>query len=159
MQLFSFQYLVLRREKKSYIFPRQFLLEKGRQLAKLSLRVHSASLLDLAWAMQSCPALRILRLFAFELGASAEGEGEEEGELALAPMPDMAELCLGCARSFVSPREEEEAEEGGNAEEQVKGSLDTKMPVAWLLFAVDAAPAAVLLFPPSSGKLCLLIRK
>ncbi len=110
--------------------------------------------------MQSCPALRILRLFAFELGASAE-EGEEEGELALAPMPDMAELCLGCARSFVSPREEEEAEEGGNAEEQVKGSLDTKLPMAWLLFAVDAAAAAavLLLFPPSSGKLCLLIRK
>ncbi len=152
MKLFSFQYLVLRREKKSYIFHRQFLLEKGRQLAKLSLRVHSASLLDLAWAMQSCPALRILRLFAFELGASAEEEGDEEGELALAPMPDMAELCLGCARSFVSPREEEDAEEGDNAEEQVVGY---EVADGGLLLLLVLLLLQFFFPPPSSGKSCL----
>ncbi len=106
---------------------REFLLEKGHRLAKLSLRVHSASLLDLVWIFRSCPRLKIFRFFAMVLDSalgelhpqwpsqyltSTEEEGEEEEGVRLA---DLAELCMGCAKTF---HVDQQQEQDANGQEQ-----------------------------------------
>ena len=89
---------------------RQFLLEKGPRLLRLSLRVHSASLADLVTIFTLCPNLRSFHFYSMVLESGFEQpETEDEDEVMTAENEDIeSQLVLENTFFGVNPKSNEE---------------------------------------------------